>query len=160
MSCTSVLPQVRPNKMHELEVVQGLSRNLAQHIARDIQLMDANGLKPDAVRELFSQLMLVNPSVEAYLVDGVAVTQRPLCRGDDERQRTGNRCPIARRPVPASVQYRWARRDGGLGLRIVHQILQLHGHRIKLVDVPGQGATFRFALPVDQQTAQAVLPKQ
>lgn len=55
--------------MHELEVVQGLSRDLAQHIARDTQLMDANGLKPDAVRELFSQLMLVNPSVEVYLLD-------------------------------------------------------------------------------------------
>lgn len=53
-----------------------------------------------------------------------------------------------------------ARRDGGLGLRIVHQILQLHGHRIELVDVPGQGATFRFALPVDPKTAQAALPKE
>ena len=67
---TSVWLQVRSNKMHELEVVQGLSRDLAQHIARDTQLMDANGLKPDAVRELFSQLMLVNPSVEVYLLDG------------------------------------------------------------------------------------------
>ncbi|WP_062381855.1 HAMP domain-containing sensor histidine kinase [Pseudomonas abietaniphila] len=66
---TSVWLQVRSNKMHELEVVQGLSRDLAQHIARDTQLMDANGLKPDAVRELFSQLMLVNPSVEVYLLD-------------------------------------------------------------------------------------------
>jgi len=66
---TSVWLQVRSSKMHELEVVQGLSRDLAQHIARDTQLMDANGLKPDAVRELFSQLMLVNPSVEVYLLD-------------------------------------------------------------------------------------------
>eukprot|EP01133_Synstelium_polycarpum_P007594 gene7594-8888_t len=55
--------------MHELEVVQGLSRDLAAHIARDTQLMDADGLKPDAVRNLFSQLMLVNPSVEVYLLD-------------------------------------------------------------------------------------------
>ncbi|MNI57488.1 Sensor histidine kinase TodS [compost metagenome] len=47
-----------------------------------------------------------------------------------------------------------ARRDGGLGLRIVHQILQLHGRDIYLVDVPGRGATFRFTLPVDQQTAE------
>ncbi|WP_296257728.1 MULTISPECIES: sensor histidine kinase [unclassified Pseudomonas] len=66
---TSVLLQVRSSKMHELEVVQGLSRDLAQHIARDTQLMDANGLKPDAVRELFGQLMRVNPSVEVYLLD-------------------------------------------------------------------------------------------
>jgi signal transduction histidine kinase len=52
-----------------------------------------------------------------------------------------------------------ARRDGGLGLRIVHQILQLHGIRIALIDVPGQGATFRFALPVDQETAEQALPE-
>ena len=68
-SGTSVWMQVRANKMHELEVVQGLSRDLAQHIARDTQLMDANGLKPEALRGLFSQLMLVNPSVEVYLLD-------------------------------------------------------------------------------------------
>lgn len=66
---TSAWLQVRSNQMHELEVVQGLSRDLAQHIARDTQLMDANGLMPGALRELFSQLMLVNPSVEVYLLD-------------------------------------------------------------------------------------------
>ena len=68
-SGTSAWLQVRSNRMHELEVVQGLSRDLAAHIARDTQLMDADGLKPDAVRTLFSQLMLVNPSVEVYLLD-------------------------------------------------------------------------------------------
>lgn len=47
-----------------------------------------------------------------------------------------------------------ARRDGGLGLRIVHRILQLHGREIQLIDVPGRGATFRFTLPVDEQTAE------
>lgn len=39
-----------------------------------------------------------------------------------------------------------ARRDGGLGLRIVHRILQLHGREIRLVEVVGRGATFRFSL--------------
>ncbi|WP_339526881.1 sensor histidine kinase [Pseudomonas sp. EL_65y_Pfl2_R96] len=66
---TSVWMQVRSNQMHELEVVQGLSRDLAQHIAHDTVLMDRNGPMPNAVRELFSQLMLVNPSVEVYLLD-------------------------------------------------------------------------------------------
>ncbi|RBJ65642.1 two-component sensor histidine kinase, partial [Pseudomonas sp. MWU12-2534b] len=66
---TSAWLQVRSSKMHELEVVQGLSRDLAQHIAHDTVLMDSNGLMPGAVRELFSQLMLVNPSVEVYLLD-------------------------------------------------------------------------------------------
>jgi signal transduction histidine kinase len=66
---TSAWMQVRSNQMHEQEVVQGLSRNLAQHIARDTVLMDTHGLMPDAVRDLFSKLMLVNPSVEVYLLD-------------------------------------------------------------------------------------------
>jgi signal transduction histidine kinase len=50
-----------------------------------------------------------------------------------------------------------ARRDGGLGLRIVHRILQLHGRDIQLVDVPGRGATFRFTLPVDPQMAEQMV---
>jgi len=60
--------QLRASRMHDLEVVQGLSRDVAITIARDVQLTDANGLMPDAVRTLFSQLMLVNPSVEVYLL--------------------------------------------------------------------------------------------
>src|SRR5471032_1966012 len=66
---TSAWMQVRSNQMHELEVVQGLSRDLAQHIAHDTVLMDSKGLMPNAVRDLFSQLMLVNPSVEVYLLN-------------------------------------------------------------------------------------------
>ncbi|MFN9471533.1 ATP-binding protein [Acidovorax sp.] len=67
-SGTSAWMQVRSNRMHELEVVQGLSRDLAASIARDAQLTDADGLMPGAVRRLFNQLMVVNPSVEVYLL--------------------------------------------------------------------------------------------
>lgn len=68
-SGTSAWMQVQANRMHEAEVIQGLSRGLAEHIAANAQLMDANGMKPDAVRRLFGQLMVVNPSVEVYLLD-------------------------------------------------------------------------------------------
>ena len=61
--------QLRASRMHDLEVVQGLSRDVALTIARDVQLTDAHGLMPGAVRDLFNQLMLVNPSVEVYLLD-------------------------------------------------------------------------------------------
>lgn len=61
--------QIRSSDMHEKEVVQGLSRGLAEHIAHSAPLMDENGLRPDAVRRLFGQLMGVNPSVEVYLLD-------------------------------------------------------------------------------------------
>lgn len=68
-SGTSAWLQVRSNRMHELEVVQALSRDVAESIARDAKLTDANGLMPNAVRNLFNQLMMVNPSVEVYLLE-------------------------------------------------------------------------------------------
>ena len=61
--------QIRANSMHEKEVVQGLSRGLAASIAQDTQVMGEDGLRPDAVRRMFDQLMTVNPSVEVYLLD-------------------------------------------------------------------------------------------
>ncbi|MBN3816432.1 two-component sensor histidine kinase, partial [Paraburkholderia sp. Se-20369] len=70
--------QIRANDMREMEVVQGLSRDLAAHIAHITPLMDANGLRPDAVRTLFGQLMGVNPSVEVYLLDNAG-----RIKGDD-----------------------------------------------------------------------------
>ncbi len=65
--------QVRANAMHEKEVVQGLSRGLADSIAVETRVMGADGLQPDAVRRLFDQLMMVNPSVEVYLLDARGV---------------------------------------------------------------------------------------
>ncbi|MDR0242943.1 MAG: HAMP domain-containing histidine kinase [Burkholderia sp.] len=70
--------QIRANDMREKEVVQALSRDLAANIANSAPLMDANGLRPDAVRTLFSQLMGVNPSVEVYLLDNAG-----RIKGDD-----------------------------------------------------------------------------
>ncbi|WP_233835516.1 sensor histidine kinase [Paraburkholderia sp. ZP32-5] len=70
--------QIRSSDLHEMEVVQNLSRDLADHIAHRTTLMDANGLRPDAVRQLFGQLMRVNPSVEVYLLDSQGHIQ-----GDD-----------------------------------------------------------------------------
>jgi signal transduction histidine kinase len=55
--------------MHEMEVVQSLSRDLAQHIANDTELTEAGGLKEGSIREFFGRLMIVNPSVEVYLLD-------------------------------------------------------------------------------------------
>jgi signal transduction histidine kinase len=61
---------IRANRMLEQELVQRLSSDVAEHIADSAQFMDENGLRPDAVRILFDQLMSVNPSVEVYLLDG------------------------------------------------------------------------------------------
>nr|WP_306805746.1 HAMP domain-containing sensor histidine kinase [Caballeronia sp. BR00000012568055] len=61
--------QIRASDLREKEVIQSLSRGLAEHIARDGALADANDIDAPAVRRLFSQLMVVNPSVEVYLLD-------------------------------------------------------------------------------------------
>jgi signal transduction histidine kinase len=60
--------QVNANRLREEETVQRLSSGLAQHIADSTPLMDAGGLRPDAIRDLFDKLMAVNPSVEVYLL--------------------------------------------------------------------------------------------
>ncbi len=65
----SVWLQVRANDMHEKEVVQGLSRDLARSIALENRLVGTEGLTMEGVRTLFGQLMNVNPSVEVYLLD-------------------------------------------------------------------------------------------
>ncbi|RZT42405.1 sensor histidine kinase [Cupriavidus agavae] len=61
--------QVRANAMHEKEVIQDISRGLAAYIARNALLEDQSALAPQALRQLFGQLMVVNPSVEVYLLD-------------------------------------------------------------------------------------------
>jgi signal transduction histidine kinase len=48
-----------------------------------------------------------------------------------------------------------ARRSGGLGLRIVHRILELHGRRIRLNNAPGLGASFCFSVPAAREHPSA-----
>ncbi|MDR5762425.1 HAMP domain-containing sensor histidine kinase [Caballeronia sp. LZ035] len=61
--------QIRASDLREKEVIQSLSRGLATHVAHDGALADAKDIDAPAVRRLFSQLMVVNPSVEVYLLD-------------------------------------------------------------------------------------------
>ncbi|HWT35688.1 MAG TPA: two-component sensor histidine kinase, partial [Paraburkholderia sp.] len=72
--------QIRSSDLHEKEVIQSLSRDLASHIARSPALSDdsGDGSRKAALREIFGQLMVVNPSVEVYLLD-----QNGHIEGDD-----------------------------------------------------------------------------
>jgi signal transduction histidine kinase len=56
--------------LHQEEVAQQLSRDLAPYIRDHWSLQDASGM-PDAARmkQLFGMLMVVNPSIEMYLLD-------------------------------------------------------------------------------------------
>jgi len=61
--------QISASELHDQQVIQGLSHDLASHIAQNGPLMDAQGPRPDMLKALFNQLMAVNPSVEVYLLD-------------------------------------------------------------------------------------------
>jgi len=50
--------------------------------------------------------------------------------------------------IRPSILHASRRSEGGLGLMIVRQMLQLHGSDIRLVDIPARGASFRFGLPL------------
>ncbi len=67
-SVASAWLQIRASDRYEQEVIQRLSRDLARQIVRTSKLAGADGLDPEAVRNLFDQLMGVNPSVEVYLL--------------------------------------------------------------------------------------------
>jgi signal transduction histidine kinase len=60
-------------KHHQQEIVQRLSADLARHIAKHWPLVKSSALDKQAVEELFHMLMLVNPSIEVYLLDGNGV---------------------------------------------------------------------------------------
>lgn len=60
-------------KHHQQEIVQRLSWDLAQHIADHWPLAKADNLDIDGIGELFHMLMIVNPSIEVYLLDDKGV---------------------------------------------------------------------------------------
>lgn len=60
-------------KHHQQEIIQRLSRDLAKHIADHWPFTKTNGLDVDGVAELFHMFMVVNPSIEVYLLDAKGV---------------------------------------------------------------------------------------
>lgn len=57
-------------KSHQEEIIQRLSRGLAEHIAGSWPLLSqTNQLNNQAIKELFHWMMIVNPSIEVYLLD-------------------------------------------------------------------------------------------
>nr|WP_241019091.1 HAMP domain-containing sensor histidine kinase [Paraburkholderia sp. Tr-20389] len=88
--------QIRSSDLHEKEVIQSLSRDLASHIARNPALSDdgGDGTRKDAMRQIFGQLMVVNPSVEVYLLD-----QNGHIEGDDAPAGHLKRMQVDVRPV-------------------------------------------------------------
>jgi signal transduction histidine kinase len=55
---------------YEREVSQQLNASLAKHIADDALLMTAEGVDQEALERVFHMLMVINPNIELYLLDG------------------------------------------------------------------------------------------
>ncbi len=56
-------------EMHQQEVTQKLNATLAQHIVKEEPLFNEGGVNRPALKEVFHMLMVVNPSIEVYLLD-------------------------------------------------------------------------------------------
>ena len=55
--------------MYQQEVNQKLNSNLAQYIVNERNLIENNRVNEAALKDLFHTLMVINPSVEIYLLD-------------------------------------------------------------------------------------------
>jgi two-component system OmpR family sensor kinase len=63
-----ILTQVASD-MYQQEVVQKLNRDLARQIAAQKNLMQDHQINQKGLTEIFNMLMVVNPSIEVYLLD-------------------------------------------------------------------------------------------
>jgi two-component system OmpR family sensor kinase len=56
-------------EMYQQEVNQKLNGKLAEHIVKEKLLMQDRHINQDALEEVFHMLMVINPSIEVYLLD-------------------------------------------------------------------------------------------
>ena len=55
--------------MYQQEVNQRLNSKLADHIVAERLLMQNNRVNQEALEDIFHMLMVINPSIEIYLLD-------------------------------------------------------------------------------------------
>jgi signal transduction histidine kinase len=70
MACCGTLSwlQLYQSRNSAQELTQRLSYKLAQHIAAHSELIGPQGVSPDGLNRLLDMLMVVNPSIEVYLL--------------------------------------------------------------------------------------------
>jgi len=56
-------------EMYQQEVNQKLNRKVAEHIVAEKVLIKNNRINKEALNEIFHMLMVINPSIEIYLLD-------------------------------------------------------------------------------------------
>jgi signal transduction histidine kinase len=52
-----------------LEVNQNLDRDVAEHLVSEVPLMEEGRVSQEALKDIFHMMMVVNPSIEIYLLD-------------------------------------------------------------------------------------------
>ena len=57
------------SRHYQQELVQNLNRNLAHHLVTDRNLVTNGKINQEALKETFNHYMMVNPSIEIYLLD-------------------------------------------------------------------------------------------
>jgi len=57
------------SEMFQHEVAQRLNSDLAEHIASEDSLINKNVINQEALKNIFHMLMVINPSIELYLLD-------------------------------------------------------------------------------------------
>ena len=69
LSVFYVVVAIQLTQLYQQEIQQKLNMTLADHIASDIPLLADGTANQPALEDLFHTLMIVNPSIELYLVD-------------------------------------------------------------------------------------------
>jgi signal transduction histidine kinase len=64
-----VVVTIFSTEMYQQEVSQRLNSKLAEHIVAGKLLMQDNRVNQEALKEVFDMLMMINPSIEIYLLD-------------------------------------------------------------------------------------------
>lgn len=123
---------------------------LSVEVADDVPLLDVD---PVRIREVISNLVA---NALRHTPDGGSVTVSAALAGDG-----GRTVDIGVRDTGAGIDPallphvfdRFAKsadsRGSGLGLAIARGLVEAHGGSISVESRPGEGATFRFSLPVD-----------
>ena len=83
-----ILLSLYTTRMYVQEVNQKLNRSLAEHMVAEKILMQTGRVNEEALKEIFHMLMVINPSIEVYLLDADgAILNSSAPPGKVKRQR-------------------------------------------------------------------------
>ncbi|WP_179588610.1 sensor histidine kinase [Pigmentiphaga litoralis] len=145
---TFSLPELVQDVLQKCELAaEARDQHLVADFAQDLPPVHADlGMIERVLTNLLDNAIRHSPAggrIEVVLRKGTAGV-------DVEVSDTGPGIPAAARDSlflrPSSLGGSARRDGGGLGLVIVHRILQLHHSDIRLIDVPAKGAVFHFSL--------------